>query len=177
MKSLIPQSSLPYSSVSLASKKGFFKYLFSSCCGEFFLFSLSFSLFVLLLSKSSWKGAGFFIYSGESHFSFCIAMTQRFTSLIKLTTHQFHKGKVRFLRNLDRLDAIPVVVRIPLGWLLLMLGVIGLRIPFINGMILMILGARMLGKDTFQKVYVRLINFFAKRYKNLKSALFHNLKD
>lgn len=41
----------------------------------------------------------------------------------------------------------------------------------------MIIWARMIGKKSFLKVYSWLLNTFSKKYKNLKSALFHTLKD
>ena len=41
----------------------------------------------------------------------------------------------------------------------------------------MIIWARMIGKKSFLKVYSWLLNTFSKKYKNLKSELFHTLKD
>ena len=108
---------------------------------------------------------------------FFFAMQIPFKSWYKRLIHLLNVAKVRFIRKLDLVDSIPAAIRIPLWVLLLILGVIGLYIPLINGMILMIIGARMIGKKTFIKVYIWLINTFSKKYKNLKSAFFHTLKD
>lgn len=95
----------------------------------------------------------------------------------KRAIHLLHIAKVWFLTKLEIVDRIPVAIRLPLWVFLLGLGFVGLYIPLINGMLLMIIWARMIWKQTFKKVYVWLLNFFTKRYKSLKSALFHTLKD
>lgn len=109
--------------------------------------------------------------------SFFSLMQIPFKSRYKRLIHLINIARVRFLRKLDLVDKIPVTIRIPLWVFLLIFGFIALYIPLINGMILMIIWARMIGKSTFLKVYAWLLNTFSKKYKNLKSAFFHTLKD
>lgn len=100
-----------------------------------------------------------------------------FKSRSKRLIHLINVARVQFLRKLDLVDNIPATIRIPLWIFLLIFGFVALYIPLINGMILMIIWARMIGKKSFLKVYSWLLNTFSKKYKNLKSALFHTLKD
>ena len=129
-----------------------------------------------LLAFSSW-----FSYTESNQFFgiylFLLLMLMPFKSRYKRLIHLINVARVQFLRKLDLVDNIPATIRIPLWIFLLIFGFIALYIPLINGMILMIIWARMIGKKSFLKVYSWLLNTFSKKYKNLKSALFHTLKD
>lgn len=100
-------------------------------------------------------------------------MKKNRTLVYRKIVHSVHKLKVKFVRMLNHVDKIPAVFRLPVGVFLLGFGAVAFYIPFINGFILMIIGARMMWKRT----YVTVTNFFSKKYPNLKTALFHNLKD
>lgn len=104
-------------------------------------------------------------------------MKKKLNSRYKRVLHLAHKAKIMLIRGLDWVDRIPVAVRIPLGIVLLLLGFISIRNPLINGILLMLIGARMLGKTTFKKVYARISKMFSKTYQNLRSALYDTLKN
>lgn len=94
-----------------------------------------------------------------------------------MAVHLFHKVKIKFIRGLEIVDGLPAVIRIPVGLILLLGGFFVLWLPFINGMIPMIVGARMIGKSTFKRVYVWLLNTFRKQYSCLRAALIDTLKE
>lgn len=103
-------------------------------------------------------------------------MKKKVKSRYKRLLHLLHKFKITLIRGLDWVDNIPAAVRLPLGGFLLIFGVISIRNPFINGVILMLIGARMIGKSTFKKIYSRIGKMFSKTYNNIKTALLHTLK-
>ncbi|RAL56971.1 hypothetical protein BSK20_01720 [SR1 bacterium human oral taxon HOT-345] len=88
--------------------------------------------------------------------------------------HSLHKFKSRLRVQMEKLDAIPYVIRLPLGVFFLIIGIIFFYIPFINGLIFMLVGARMLGKRHMNRVF-RWVSS-QKSYSSSREALFNLLK-
>lgn len=128
---------------------------------------MSSSLSYLPLKRSS-----AFVYS-RCLFSLLLMF---FQIICKKLVHMLHKLKFRFFSKLEKLDGIPFYVRIPVGMLLLVLGIIFFYIPFINGIIFMIVGARMLGKRFSNKIFAYISNMNRKSFASAREALLHTLK-
>lgn len=94
----------------------------------------------------------------------------------KKTVHLLHRLKFWFFTQLERLDGIPFFIRIPLGGIFFALGVLFFYIPFINGLIFMVVGARMLGKKFSNKIFRFLANINRKSFVSVDDALLHTLK-
>lgn len=90
--------------------------------------------------------------------------------------HMLHRLKFWFHLQLEKLDGIPFFIRIPLGVVLLALGALFFYIPFINGLIFMIVGARMLGKKYANKIFRFIANVNHKSFSSAREALLYTLK-
>ena len=80
----------------------------------------------------------------------------------------------RILEKLHILDTIPIYIRKPLGIVILIIGVILFCIPIVNGTIVMIIGARMITKSFFYKIWNLVV--VEKKYKSARAALMDTLK-
>lgn len=94
----------------------------------------------------------------------------------KKLIHLLHKIKFWIWTKLEMLDNLPNLVKIPLAIFFLIIGLIFFYIPFINGMIFLFIGSRMLGRNYMNKLFRFLRIENNRRYTSYREALFHILK-
>jgi hypothetical protein len=90
--------------------------------------------------------------------------------------HLLHKVKFWIQARLERLDNLSSFIKIPLAIFFLIIGLIFFYIPFINGMIFLFIGSRMLGRNYMNKLFRFLRIENNRRYTSYREALFHILK-
>ena len=90
--------------------------------------------------------------------------------------HLLHKVKFWIQARLERLDNLSSFIKIPLAVFFLIIGLIFFYIPFINGMIFLFIGSRMLGRNYMNKLFRFLRIENNRRYTSYREALFHILK-
>lgn len=94
----------------------------------------------------------------------------------KKLIHLLHKIKFWIRTKLEMLDNLPNLVKIPLAIFFLIIGLIFFYVPFVNGIIFLLIGARMLWKSYVQKVFRLLKIENTRTYVSYREALFHILK-
>ncbi len=94
----------------------------------------------------------------------------------KKIVHLLHKVKFWIRTKLEMFDALPNLLKIPLAIFFLIIGFIFFYVPFINGIIFLLIGARMLWKSYVQKVFRLLKIENTRTYGSHREALFHILK-
>lgn len=92
----------------------------------------------------------------------------------KIIVHKLNVLRSRIFEKLNTLDTIPTYVRQPLGVVILIIGAILFCIPIVNWTIVMIIGARMITKSFFYKVWN--LVWVEKKYKSSRAALLDILK-
>jgi len=95
--------------------------------------------------------------------------------LKKVFCHKALKFQLWFTEKLAIVDALPYSVKKPLGVILLLIWIIFFYVPFLNWIILIFVGARMLQKQLFPKIY----NFFfqQKKFYSLREELLYTLAE
>ena len=91
----------------------------------------------------------------------------------KIIVHKLNIIRTRLRRKLSVIDTIPTYIRQPLGVLILIIGVILFCIPVTNWTIVMILGARMITKSFFYRIWNLVLT--GKKYESSSDALFDTL--
>ena len=92
----------------------------------------------------------------------------------KVIVHKLNILKSRLFEKLNTVDTIPICIRQPLGIVILIIGMILFCIPIINWTIVMIIGARMITKSFFYKIWNLVL--VEKKYKSARAALLDTLK-
>ena len=92
----------------------------------------------------------------------------------KIIVHKLNILRSRILEKLHTVDTIPTCIRQPLGVVIVIIGAILFCIPIINWTIVMIIGARMITKSFFYKIWNLVI--VEKKYKSPRAALLDTLK-
>ena len=92
----------------------------------------------------------------------------------KVIVHKLNILRSRLFEKLNTVDTIPTYVRQPLGIVILIIGMILFCIPIINWTIVMIIGARMITKSFFYKIWNLVL--VEKKYKSARAALLDTLK-
>ena len=92
----------------------------------------------------------------------------------KVIVHKLNILRSRLFEKLNTVDTIPLYIRQPLGIVILIIGMILFCIPIINWTIVMIIGARMITKTFFYKIWNLVL--VEKKYKSARAALLDTLK-
>ena len=92
----------------------------------------------------------------------------------KVIVHKLNILRSQLFEKLNIVDTIPICIRQPLGIVILIIGMILFCIPIINWTIVMIIGARMITKSFFYKIWNLVL--VEKKYKSARAALLDTLK-
>lgn len=92
----------------------------------------------------------------------------------KIIVHKVNILRSQIIEKLNIVDTIPIYIRQPLGIVILIIGVILFCIPIINWTIVIIVGARMITKSFFYKIWNLVLT--EKKYKSVRAALLDTLK-
>ena len=92
----------------------------------------------------------------------------------KVIVHKLNILRSQLFEKLNIVDTIPICIRQPLGIVILIIGAILFCIPIINWTIVMIIGARMITKSFFYKIWNLVL--VEKKYKSARAALLDTLK-
>ena len=91
----------------------------------------------------------------------------------RIIVHKLNILRSRILGRLHAIDAIPSCIRWPLGVVIVIIGVILFCIPVTNWTIVMILGARMITKSFFYRIWNLVLT--GEKYESSSDALFDTL--